>query len=95
MDVKHGHSQDVKSIAWHPTQELLVSCSYDNSIKLWMNHDGDWDCVQTLEGGPVSWSPRACVCTCICLFVCLICTCWCAQVCLPCACAHVCIQVRC
>lgn len=51
MDVKPGHSQDVKSIAWHPTRELLSSCSYDNSIKLWVNDEGDWICVQTLEGG--------------------------------------------
>eukprot|EP00878_Enallax_costatus_P024775 GHUV01026461.1.p1 GENE.GHUV01026461.1~~GHUV01026461.1.p1 ORF type:complete len:406 (+),score=78.94 GHUV01026461.1:109-1326(+) len=53
MDVKTGHSQDVKSIAWHPSKELLASCSYDNSIKLWVNDEGDWICVQTLEGAAV------------------------------------------
>jgi hypothetical protein len=42
--------QDVKSIAWHPSRELLASCSYDNSIKLWANDEADWLCVQTLEG---------------------------------------------
>jgi WD40 repeat protein len=42
--------QDVKSIAWHPSKELLASCSYDNSIKLWTNDEADWLCVQTLEG---------------------------------------------
>ena len=42
--------QDVKSIAWHPSRELLASCSYDNSIKLWANDEADWVCVQTLEG---------------------------------------------
>jgi WD40 repeat protein len=42
--------QDVKSIAWHPSKELLASCSYDNSIKLWANDEADWVCVQTLEG---------------------------------------------
>ena len=29
-----GHSQDVKSVAFHPHKELLVSCSYDDSIKV-------------------------------------------------------------
>eukprot|EP00775_Hariotina_reticulata_P011717 gene11717-biopygen13700 len=53
MDVKTGHSQDVKSVAWHPSRELLASCSYDDSIKLWMNDEGDWICVQTLEGAAV------------------------------------------
>eukprot|EP00879_Flechtneria_rotunda_P009244 GHRR01009677.1.p1 GENE.GHRR01009677.1~~GHRR01009677.1.p1 ORF type:complete len:271 (+),score=90.45 GHRR01009677.1:85-813(+) len=56
MDVKHGHSQDVKSIAWHPTKELLASCSYDNTVKLWVNDEGDWICTQTLEGPAVGHS---------------------------------------
>jgi WD40 repeat protein len=43
-------AQDVKSIAWHPSKELLASCSYDNSIKLWASDEADWVCVQTLEG---------------------------------------------
>ena len=43
--------QDVKSVAWHPDGEVLVSTSYDDSIKLWMEEEDEWVCVQTLEGG--------------------------------------------
>ena len=42
--------QDVKSVCWHPSGELLVSCSYDDSIKLWTDDGGEWICTQTLEG---------------------------------------------
>ena len=42
--------QDVKSVIWHPSGELLVSTSYDDSIKLWVDSDDDWFCAQTLEG---------------------------------------------
>jgi WD40 repeat protein len=34
VSVQQGHSQDVKMVAWHPTGEMLMSASYDNSIKL-------------------------------------------------------------
>lgn len=50
MDVKHGHSQDVKCVAWHPSRELLASCSYDDSIRLWVCDEGDWVCAAALEG---------------------------------------------
>lgn len=50
MDVKHGHSQDVKCVTWHPTKELLASCSYDDSIRLWVCDEGDWACAVVLEG---------------------------------------------
>lgn len=33
--VLSGHSQDVKSVRWHPSRNLLLSASYDDSIKLW------------------------------------------------------------
>ena len=42
--------QDVKMVAWHPQGEVLVSCSYDDSIKLWVESDGEWECAQTLAG---------------------------------------------
>lgn len=29
-------AQDVKTVAWHPSGEVLVSASYDDSIKLWV-----------------------------------------------------------
>ncbi|MBA0615712.1 hypothetical protein Godav_015827 [Gossypium davidsonii] len=37
-------------VRWHPTMDILFSCSYDNTAKVWWSEDadGDWDCVQTL-----------------------------------------------
>jgi len=29
-----GHSEDVKMVLWHPTMDVLFSCSYDNTIKV-------------------------------------------------------------
>ncbi|KAI9085604.1 hypothetical protein K1719_032447 [Acacia pycnantha] len=37
-----GHTRDVKMVQWHPTMDILFSCSYDNSIKVWAN-EGDND----------------------------------------------------
>lgn len=42
--------QDVKQVAWHPGGEVLVSASYDDTIKLWVDADDEWVCVQTLSG---------------------------------------------
>lgn len=43
-------SQDVKAVAWHPGGEILVSASYDDSIKLWAADGDEWSCAQTLAG---------------------------------------------
>ena len=43
--------QDVKTVHWHPSGEVLVSASYDDSIKLWVEEDDEWICAQTLAGG--------------------------------------------
>lgn len=32
--VLSAHVQDVKQVRWHPTKELLASCSYDDTIKV-------------------------------------------------------------
>lgn len=37
-------------VCWHPKGEVLVSCSYDDSIKVWVEDDGEWECAQTLAG---------------------------------------------
>lgn len=37
-------------VSWHPKGEVLVSCSYDDSIKVWVEDDGEWECAQTLAG---------------------------------------------
>lgn len=48
--VLHGHSQDVKKVVWHPSRDLLYSCSYDDSIKVWAEAEDDWECTDTLTG---------------------------------------------
>lgn len=35
---------------WHPSGEILVSASYDDAIKLWVEEDDEWVCAQTLAG---------------------------------------------
>ena len=34
VSVLQGHSQDVKMVLWHPTLDVLFSCSYDNTVKV-------------------------------------------------------------
>lgn len=29
---------------------MLLSCSYDDTIKVWKDDEDDWDCVETIEG---------------------------------------------
>jgi len=56
---KHGHSQDVKSVRWHPSPSLqiLISVSYDDSIKIWKEDNGDWYSSETLTGhGSTVWA---------------------------------------
>ncbi|MCL7022068.1 hypothetical protein MKW94_008704 [Papaver nudicaule] len=39
-------------VQWHPFLDMLVTCSYDNTIKVWAEEDDDsenWHCVQTLN----------------------------------------------
>lgn len=48
--VLHGHTQDVKCVAWHPTRELLLSASYDDSVRAWACTGDDWECIGTLAG---------------------------------------------
>jgi len=47
-------------VAWHPRGEVLASCSYDNSIKLWVMDGDDWVCAQTLEGERAAPGAAAC-----------------------------------
>jgi len=39
-----------KNVRWHPEQEILFSCSYDDTIKIWKEEDDDWGCSYTLSG---------------------------------------------
>lgn len=46
----HGHSQDVKYAMWSTFGEnVLLTASYDNSIKVWTEEDDDWYCTETLS----------------------------------------------
>ncbi|KAL0228181.1 hypothetical protein RCL1_004324 [Eukaryota sp. TZLM3-RCL] len=38
--VLHGHDQDVKNLAWHPSGNIIASCSYDATIRIWKNEGG-------------------------------------------------------
>jgi WD40 repeat protein len=55
-----GHDADVKSVIWIDKQqygrgeegeEWLVSTSYDDTLRVWADDDGDWYCVYTLDKG--------------------------------------------
>ena len=48
--VLHSHSADVKAVRWHPTNEILASASYDDTLKLYAQSDEEWRCVSTLAG---------------------------------------------
>ncbi|NXT29704.1 CIAO1 protein, partial [Syrrhaptes paradoxus] len=50
VSVLNSHTQDVKHVVWHPTQELLASASYDDTVKLYHEEEDDWVCCATLEG---------------------------------------------
>ncbi|KAF8828252.1 hypothetical protein HHX47_DHR4001000 [Lentinula edodes] len=66
MGVLMEHTQDVKCVAWHPTEEvdILASGSYDDTIKLYVDDpQDDWFCCATLTGHQstvwsLSWSPN-------------------------------------
>lgn len=49
-NILSGHTQDVKFVKWHPTENLLFSASYDNTIKCWAYSDAvdDWLCEYTI-----------------------------------------------
>ncbi|ODV88517.1 hypothetical protein CANCADRAFT_28621 [Tortispora caseinolytica NRRL Y-17796] len=48
--VLQEHTQDVKRLAFSPTEEdLLISASYDDTIRVWREDtDGEWSCAATL-----------------------------------------------
>lgn len=50
LSVLNGHSQDVKFVLWSPTQSVLYSASYDDTIKAWAEDVEDWGCFDTLTG---------------------------------------------
>lgn len=47
-DVKNDHTKDVKHVIWHPHHNILVSCSYDDTVKFFHKDGDDWKCYETL-----------------------------------------------
>lgn len=62
--VLQEHEGDVKSVAWHPSDETtLASGSYDDAVRVWRSDaDGEFGCVAACEGHDgtvwcVCWEP--------------------------------------
>lgn len=56
LAVLHGHSGDVKYVLFVPSngqwgdgEEILLSASYDDTIKCWAEDAGDWYCAASLS----------------------------------------------
>lgn len=54
--VLNGHEGDVKCVLFAPSHgiwgdgdEIVVSASYDDSIKIWAEDDGDWYCAMSIQ----------------------------------------------
>jgi coatomer subunit beta' len=44
-----AHTENVTSLAVHPSEPLVLSASFDELIKLW-NWEAGWQCIRTFEG---------------------------------------------
>ncbi|KAL8280785.1 hypothetical protein RQP46_006789 [Phenoliferia psychrophenolica] len=62
LAVLMNHTQDVKSLTWHPSEELLASASYDDTIKLFASdpYDDEWTCITTLLSHTATVCPSPC-----------------------------------
>ena len=47
--ILEGHEDDVKCVIWLDN-DLLASASYDGTVRLWAEEDGEFVPFQTLEG---------------------------------------------
>lgn len=50
VSVLQGHTQDVKFVTWHPSELILFSASYDDTIRVWAEDVEDWITVSLLQG---------------------------------------------
>lgn len=50
VSVLSGHTQDVKFVRFCPTTNNLYSCSYDDTIKIWLYDGDDFSNINTLRG---------------------------------------------
>ena len=41
--------QDVKMVGWHPSKEVLVSASYDDTVRTWEADEDDWSPAQIID----------------------------------------------
>lgn len=56
LAVLHGHTGDVKKVVFAPSngqwgdgEDVLLSASYDDTVKCWAEDGGDWYCAATLS----------------------------------------------
>ena len=49
VTILEGHENEVKSVAFHPHENILASCSRDTSVWLWdFDEDLEFECLETL-----------------------------------------------
>ena len=63
LAVLNGHEGDVKSVVFAPSRgqfgdgdEICLSGSYDNTIRVWAEDAGDWYCALVLTESHTIWS---------------------------------------
>lgn len=49
VSVLSGHSQDVKFVRFNPANNNLYSCSYDDTVKVWLYDGEDFSNINTLR----------------------------------------------
>src|SRR5277367_5242926 len=50
LAVLQEHTQDVKSVTWHPSEPILASCSYDDTIRLYYPDQDEFIPLSLLRG---------------------------------------------
>ena len=50
LAVLQEHTQDVKAVTWHPSEPILASCSYDDTIRLYYPDQDEFIPISLLRG---------------------------------------------